>query len=319
LRTATIGPGELLATPAGGIQVVAQLSGDPDSLLTAGNGTLDLGTKPADLLVFALAPLAGPAASPIAQAVGGTAGTPVSIASPDVLLTTTFPAALLPKGPASVEFWTWSWEPGDHYFAEAYHPTVSVGGDLVLSGTYGTRSDGDIIAWRDGRYQTVPLDHEVVLNTGDGVIYLDNAANEWFRNAGDTTNELASFAITLGDDFQGPNLGVDWEKSGLSGHDVTVTIDRQTLAPGQTLPPTSPNLTAPTVRIVEDGELTWEAIRSGDQEAAPPVRFPKGATVPFVVPADGGQVELSNTGDAPLVFLTLTLTSAGDAAGTPVS
>jgi hypothetical protein len=258
------------------------------------------------------------AASPAAPT-GEAAGTPVSIASPDVLLTTTFPAALLPKGPAGVEFWTWSWEPGDHYFAEAYHPTVSVGGDLVLSGTYGTRSDGDIFAWRDGRYQTVPLDHEVVLNTGDGVIYLDNAANEWFRNAGDTTNELASFAITLGDDFQGPNLGVDWEKSGLSGHDVTVTIERQTLAPGQALPPMSPNPTAPTVRIVEDGELTWAAIRPGEQEAAPPVRFPKDATVPFIVPAEGGQVALSNTGDTPLVLLTLTLTAAGAPASTPVS
>ena len=259
------------------------------------------------------------AASPAAQAAGGTAGTPVSAASPDVLLTTTFPAALLPKGPASVEFWTWSWDPGEQYFAEAYHPTVSVGGDLVLAGAYGTRSDGDVIAWRDGRFQTVPLDQEIVLSTDEAVIYLDNVANEWFRNAGDTTTELASFAITLGDDFQGPNLGVDWEKSGLSGHDVTVTIDRQTLAPGETLPPSSPNPTAPTVRIVEDGELTWAATRPGDQEAAPAVRFPKGATVPFVVPTEGGRVALSNTGDTPLVLLTLTLASAGNAASTPVS
>ena len=307
--------GQMLPTPVGGIEAISQTSGDPSALLVADNGVLNLGNEPAEALVVALAPKTAMAATPVATPM---LSTTAPTAPAERLLATTFPVARLPHGPAAVEFWRSSWEPGFQYLATEYHPSVSVGGDLVLAGAWGARSDGDIWVWRNGRIEAAPRNQEVVLRAGEAVVYLDNAANEWIRNAGDTTTETANFAITLGEDFQGPNLGVDWEKSGLSGHDVTVTIDRQTLAPGQALSVT-PEMAAPAIRIVDGGALEWVLLGADGQAAAPPLRFGTGAVVPFAMPAHGGRVELRNGGNAPLVLLTMTLTRADGARATPAA
>jgi hypothetical protein len=310
-----VAAGQMLPAPAGGIQAISQTSGDASALMVADNGVLNLATEPVELLVVALAPdtamTATPAASPVPRMTS-----PAS--PPERLLATTFPAARLPQGSAAVEFWRSTWEPGFEYLATEYHPSVSVGGDLVLSGEWAARSDGDILVWRNGRIEDAPLNQEVVLRPGEAVIYLDNAANEWLRNASDATTETANFAITLGEDYQGPNLGVDWEQSGLSGHDVTVTIDRQTLAPGEALLVT-PDMSAPAVRIVDAGTLEWVLRGSDGQEAATPLRFGQGAVVPFAMPAEGGQIALRSGGNEPLVLLTMTMTRAEEAVATPAS
>jgi hypothetical protein len=314
IQPVSIAAGELLPAPAGGLQAIHQLTGDSSALMVADNGVLNLGADAVELLLVALAPETATAATPAATS---TLQTTAPTAA-EVLLSTTFPADRLPQGPAAVEFWRESWDVGFEYLATEYHPSVSVGGDIVLSGKWGTRCDGDILVWRDGRLEAAPLNQEVVLGPGEAVVYLDNAANEWIRNAADVTTETANFAITLGDDFQGPNLGVDWEKSGLSGHDVTVTIDRQTLAPGEALTVT-PDMSAPAVRVVDAGTLEWVLVRPDGQEVATPLRFAQGAIVPFAMPAHGGQIELRNAGDEPLVLLTMTMTAAEPAAATPSS
>lgn len=237
---------------------------------------------------------------------------------PEVLLTTTFSVDQLPQGPAAVEFWYSNWEPGFEYLAEQYHPSVSVGGDLVLSGSWGSRSDVPLLIWRDGKFQDVPANQEVVLQPGEAVIYRDNAANEWIRNAAETATETANFAITLGDDYQGPNLGVDWEALGLSGHDVTVSIERQILAPGEALTFT-PDQTAPAIPLVIEGTLGWSVVETAGKDTLPPAKFASGTTIPFMAPEGGAQIELKNLGDVPVVLLTMIMTAADAAAGTPVA
>ncbi|HEU0116803.1 MAG TPA: hypothetical protein VFQ80_19070, partial [Thermomicrobiales bacterium] len=143
------------------------------------------------ILGSSLAALGAEEAMSAATAATPSASPPAVTTAPaapaEILLSTTFPVTRLPQGSAAVEFWLTTWEPGDTYLASEYHPTVSVGGDLVLSGAYGARSDGDVIAWRDGRKVDVPRNQEVVLHPDDAIVYLDNAANEWLRDAGDTT------------------------------------------------------------------------------------------------------------------------------------
>jgi hypothetical protein len=139
------------------------------------------------------------------------------------------------------------------------------------------------------------------------------------RNAGTTTTEIVTFIITTSDDVEGPNLGIDWEQSGLSGNDVALTIERQTLAPGEALPAITPTMAEPTLRIVVEGELEWVLVRPNEQRAAPALRFGEGFIVPFVAPAGGGRIELRNAGAEPLVLVTLTLAEASDGASTPVA
>jgi hypothetical protein len=320
LRMERLEAGEILPAPAGGIQAISQTSGDRGVLLTADNGTLNLGQDPVDVFAVALAPSGVAEATPAAQTLPGMAmGTPSAGVGSEVLLSATIPAAVLPTGPAYAQLYRSTWAPGDQAEYPEWHPAVSVQVEVVFAGEYGARSDADIIAWRDDQFEDVPPGEEVVLGTGDAAIYLDNAANQWVRNAGTTPAEIATFVITASEDLVGPNLGIDWERSGLSGQDVAITVERQAIAPGDALPAYTPNPTEPTLRIVEEGELEWVMVRPNWQGETPALQFGKGAVVPFVAPAEGGQIELRNAGAEPLVLVTLTLAVASDGASTPVA
>jgi hypothetical protein len=318
LRTDSVDAGELLPAPAGGVQVIAQTSGSPGALLTADSGTLNLGLEPVDVLIVALEPLGVAAATPEAPTgPSGAVGTPSAGVRSEVLLEATIPAAVLPTGPAYAELWRSTWAPGDEAEYPDWHPAVSVQVETVFAGEYGARSDADIIAWRNGQFEDIPPGEEVVLSAGDAAIYLDNAANQWVRNAGTTPAEVATFIITASEDLVGPNLGVDWEGAGLSGQDVAITIERQTVAPGDALPAFTPNPTEPTLRIVEAGELAWVFTYPDNRGATPALRFGQGAIVPFAAPVEGGQLMLRNPGTTPLELLTLTLAATSDGASTP--
>jgi hypothetical protein len=318
LRTERLEAGEILPAPAGGIQAIGQTSGDRGVLLTADNGTLNLGQDPVDVLAVALAPSGVAEATPAAQTVPGTAmGTPATGVASEVLLSATIPAEVLPTGPAYADLYRSTWAPGDQAEFPEWHPAVSVQVEVVFAGEYGARSDADIIAWRDGQFEDVPPGEEVVLGAGDAAIYLDNAANQWVRNAGTTPAEVATFNITASEDLVGPNLGIDWERSGLSGQDVAITIERQTVAPGEALPAATPTITEPALRLVEAGELAWVFTYPDNRGATPALRFGQGAVVPFAAPVEGGQLMLRNPGTTPLDLLTLTLAATSDGASTP--
>ena len=316
LRQRNLGAGEMLPAAAGGLQIVAPTVGDPNVLIVASNGVLNLGEQAADLLVVELAPTGATTATPVAAPMPGT---PTTGVPSEVLLAVTIPAAVLPTGPAYADFYHSIWAPGDEAEFPEWHPAVSVQAEAVLEGEYGARSEGEIIAWRNGQLEDVPLGEEVVLGAGEGALYLDNAANQWVRNAGTTATEIVTFIITSSDDVEGPNLGIDWEQSGLSGNDVALTIERQTLAPGEALPAITPTMAEPTLRIVVEGELEWVLVRPNEQRATPALRFGEGFIVPFVAPAGGGRIELRNAGAEPLVLVTLTLAEASDGARTPVA
>jgi hypothetical protein len=242
----------------------------------------------------------------------------VETAGSEVLLEATLPAAVLPDGAAVVEFWRSTFFPGDEHMFPAYS-AVSVGGDVVLTGEYGARSEEEILAWDAGQEIATTKGEEVLLGPGGAVIYLDNAANQWVRNAGPDPTEVASFAITRGEGYEGPQNGVDGEGMGLSGHDVLLTIDRMTLAPGEALPAGSPDSRRPVLRIVEEGMLTWSVLSPDGAEEVGKVSFSPGDLVPFTIPADGKLIELRNDGEEPLVLLTLTVVAAETPAATPIS
>jgi hypothetical protein len=325
VRMESLEAGGMLPAPAGGMQTIGQLSGGSDSLVVASNGALNLGQESVDVFAVALAPESTAAATPRPQA--SPASSPVrapgDVAPAEELLAVTLPAAALPDGPAYVELWRSTWAPGDKAEFPDWHPAVSVQVEVVFAGEYGARSKGEIIAWRDGASENVPLGEEVVLGAGDAAIYLDNAADQEVRNAGSTPAEIATFVVSLADDYQGPNLGIDWERAGLSGRDVALTIARQTLAPGEALPADSPSVTNPVLCIVEEGALEWMLVRADGQHAAPALRFDQGAVVPFAIPPAGELVALRNAGTEPLKLLTVSMTAASTtatpAAGTPAA
>jgi hypothetical protein len=311
LRQVTVSAGELLPAPDDGVQTVGQTSGDPNALMVANNGVLNLGERPANLLVVELDP-SGASGETLTT---GTAPAAAATDAPaEVLLSATLPAEALPVGPAYVELWRSTWAPGDKAEFPDWHPAVSVQVEVVFAGEYGARSEGEIIAWRDGQFANVPLGEEVLLGAGEAAIYLDNAADQEVRNAGPGATEIATFIVSLADDYQGPNLGIDWEQSGLSGHDVALTIERQTLAPGEALPAFSPRVTEPVLRVVEAGELEWALVGPGGEETTPALRFGQDAVVPFVVPPGGESIALRNGGTEPLKLVTVTMAATSSAA-----
>jgi hypothetical protein len=316
LRATSLGDGEMLPAPAGGLQTVDQVSGNATGLIVADNGTLNLGDEAAQLLVLSLAPMT---AAPATPAVRASSGTPTAGMPAEVLLDVTIPAEVMPTGPAFAEFGSSTWSPGDEAMFPEWHPAVSIEAEVVFSGEYGAKSAAGIVASRDGRMENVSPGQEVVLNAGDGLLYLDNAADQWVRNAGAADTEIATFILTSSEDLIGPNLGVDWEQSGLSGSDVRLTVEQQTIAPGETLPAVSPNPAEPTLHLVHAGQLEWTFIWPDDRGVAPPLQFGPGSVVPFVAPARGGQIELRNAGNEPLVLVTLTLVRAEHAGATPTS
>jgi hypothetical protein len=319
LQLASVEAGKMLPAPVGGIQTIGQMSGDPGALFVADNGALNLRQNSADVLVVALAPTLVADATPMRQASPTVSplGTPAVASMSEVLLAATLPAEALPVGPAYVELWRSTWAPGDKAEYPDWHPAVSVQVEVVFAGEYGARSEGEIIAWRDGQFANVPLGEEVLLGAGEAAIYLDNAADQEVRNAGSGTTEIATFIVSLADDYQGPNLGIDWEQSGLSGHDVALTVERQTLGSGEALPAYSPRATEPVLRLVEAGELEWALVGPDGEETTPALRFGQDAVVPFVVPSGGESIALRNGGTEPLKLLTVTMVTASSAA-TPV-
>ncbi len=180
---------------------------------------------------------------------------------------------------------------------------------------YGARSDGDIIAWRDCEFEDVPPGEEVVLGAGDAAIYLDNAANQWVRNAGTTPAEVATFIITASEDLVGPNLGVDRERSGCPARTWRSPSSGKPLRRGSPAIIT-PTIVEPALRLVEAGELAWVFTYPDNRGATPALRFGQGAVVPFAAPVDGGP-DAAQPRNHDLGTPTLTLAATGDGASTP--
>jgi hypothetical protein len=109
----------------------------------------------------------------------------------------------------------------------------------------------------------------------------------------------------------------DWERSGLAGQDLTVTVERLTLPPGSSLPAFVPAVQAPRIFVVAEGVAQW-AILALDRATPPaPVSFSREQVIAFQTLRAGEQLQLRNEEDRPLVLLQVTVSAA--AAATPVA
>ena len=156
----------------------------------------------------------------------------------------------------------------------------------------------------------------VTVHPGEAIIYVDNQAEQTFRNPGRSTLTAISFGVysaTPPSTFtEGPVSQEDWERSGLAGHDLTVTVERLTVPPGASLPAFVPDVRVPRVFAVVDGVAQAEIMTADGASLPMAERFGEGQVIRFRMLGAGEQLQLSNTETQPLVLLQVTL-SAEDA------
>jgi mannose-6-phosphate isomerase-like protein (cupin superfamily) len=104
----------------------------------------------------------------------------------------------------------------------------------------------------------------------------------------------------------------DWERSGLAGHDLTVTVERVTVPPGAGLPAFVPDVRVPRVFTVVDGVAQAEILTADGASLPMAERFGEGQVIRFRMLGAGERLQLRNTETQPLVLLQVTL-SAEDA------
>jgi mannose-6-phosphate isomerase-like protein (cupin superfamily) len=251
-------------------------------------------------------------ASPIPS--GSGRATPVSpgaeIAT-EALATIRLPASTIPPSPAIVDVWLATLSPGQQigFASGASPPSIVV--DVVLSGELMVLSKGRVRVQRAAEIEEVAPDTVVTIQPGEAVIYIDNQAEQTFRNPGRSTLTAISFGVysaappsTFTD---GPVSQEDWERSGLAGHDLTVTVDRLTVPPGASLPAFVPDVRAPRVFMVAEGVAQSETVTPGGATSGPAERFGAGQVIRFRTLGSGERLQLRNTEDQPLVLLQVTL------------
>ena len=255
--------------------------------------------------------------------------TPVS---PGAAITTeevariSLPAAAIPSPPAMVDVWMWSLSPGQEIAFAAGELPPSIAADVLFSGEVTVHSDGRLQVQRTQGVEEVSPSIDVTLGAGEAVIYVDNQAAQTVRNAGDTAARAISFGVFSTAPPSplsiGPVSPEDWERSGLAGHDLVVTVERLTVAPGASLPAFTPDVHAPRVFAVAEGVAQWVPIAADAATATRPVSFRRDWVMWFRILGAGEQLQVRNNEDQPLVLLQVTVSadSSGPAAGaTPTS
>jgi hypothetical protein len=324
----TIGPGEWLPPAAGGMQAVAQESGPVGDLLVGGDGSaFNLGDAPVTALLFRVTPSiaaeATPAAAtPVASPAAATPGSGATEVTSEEVATVSLLAEAMPDHPAVFDAWTGFFAPGERLEFPSAAPAVSIAADVVVDGAWAARSEGRMQLQRHGTTEEIAPGTEVMLGSGDAVVYVENAAAQVVRNPGDRETQTVSFGVFSvappETDYPGVIRKADWERSGLAASNVTVTVERLTLPAGSSLPVvTDPR--APRVFAVMAGTVEWVLTQPDGQ--TPVLRFFPGQMIRFRPLDEGEQLQLHNPGNEPLVLLQLTLSpaQAGAATATPGS
>ena len=275
-------------------------------------------------MVFILAMLMGvPAISRAQDATpiptGSVRATPVGpgaeIAT-EALATIRLPAATIPPPPAIVDVWLATLSPGQQlgFATGASPPSIVV--DVVLSGQLMVLSKGRVQVQNAEGLKEVAPNTVVTIRPGEAIIYIDNQAEQTFRNPGRSTLTAVSFGVysaappsTFTD---GSVSQEDWERSGLAGRDLTVTVERLTVPPGASLPAFVPDVRAPRVFAVAEGVAQAEIVTPGGATAPVAERFGAGQVIRFRMLGAEERLQLRNTETEPLVLLQVTL-SADDA------
>jgi len=223
------------------------------------------------------------------------------------------PAATLPPSPAIVDVWLATLAPGQALaFASGASPP-SIVADVVLSGALTVRSEGRVQIQRAVGFEEVAPNTVVTIHPAEAVIYIDNQAAQAFRNPGRKMLTAISFGIFSAAPpstfTQGELSQQDWDRSGLAGQDLTVTVERLTLPQQGSLPAFVPDVQRPRIFVVAEGVATWAIVTPGEATPTAAVPFARGETIGFQTLDPGQQCHLRNAADQPLVLLQLTLSA----------
>jgi mannose-6-phosphate isomerase-like protein (cupin superfamily) len=273
----------------------------------------------ASLLLFILTlPMTAPLASRAQQAshvlTPAAAATPIvasSAITTETLAEITFPAASLPPSPAIVDVWLATLRPGEELGFETGASPPSIVADVILSGELKVLSEGRLQVQRATGREDVPANTVVTIHPEETVIYVDNQAAQTFRNTSTEMLTALSFGVFSAAPpstfTEGEVSQEDWQRSGLAGHDLTVTVDRLTLPPRVSLPAFTPDIHSPRIFVVAEGAAQWAIIAPG--RATPTASYPlgRGETLGFRTPATGEQLQVRNDEEQPLVLLQVTL------------
>ncbi len=274
------------------------------------------------LTMLTSVPLTSHAQDAIPFPAGDAMATPVSPSAEittETLATIRVPAAAIPPPPAIVDVWLATLSPGQEIGFEAGASPPSIVVDVVLGGQLMVLSKGRVQVQRAGGVEEVAPDTVVTIHPDEAVIYVDNQAEQTFRNPGRSTLTAISFGVfsaappstfTAGSVSQG-----DWERSGLAGHDLTVTVERLTVPPGAALPAFVPDWRAPRIFAVAEGVAQSVIIMPTGATPPSAQRFGPGQVIGFRALGEGEWLQLRNPEAQPLVLLQVTVRA--DNAATP--
>jgi hypothetical protein len=247
---------------------------------------------------------------------GGAIATPVSPGAgitTETLATIRLPAATIPPPPAIVDVWLATLSPGQEIGFEAGASPPSIVVDVVLGGQLMVLSKGRVRVQRADEVEEVAPDTVVTIRPDEAVIYIDNRAEQTFRNPGRSTLTAISFGVYSAAPpstfTAGPVSQEDWERSGLAGNDLTVTVERLTVPPGAALPTYVPDERAPRVFAVAEGVAESVIIPPTGATSPAAQRFGPGQVIGFRMLGEGERLELRNPEAQPLVLLQVTLSA----------
>jgi hypothetical protein len=230
------------------------------------------------------------------------------------------PAAVIPPSPAIVDVWLATLAPGQEIGFETGASPPSIVADVVLSGEFTVLSEGRLQVQRAAGRQDVPANTVVTIHPDEAIIYVDNQAEQTFRNTGRGTLTAISFGIFSAAPpstfTEGAVSQEDWERSGLAGQDLTVRVERLTLPPQASLPAFVPDVRTPRIFVVAEGVAQWAIIPPDGATPTAAVPFGRRESIRFQTLEHGEQLQLHNNEDQPLVLLQVTLSA--DQTATPV-
>jgi len=244
----------------------------------------------------------------------------------EAVKTVQLPAEVVPELPAIFDAWVWSLIPGEELRFGAEQAPPSIAADVVLTGEYTVRSEGRLQVQRDAGLEEVPPGTEVTVGAGDVVYYVENQAAQILRNSRDEVARAISFGVFSSAPPAGVSVGTvsqeDWERSGLVGQDLTVSVERLTVPPGSSVPAYVPDVHSPRIFIVAEGLAHWAIV--APETATPPSAIPyrPDQAIWFLTLHEGEQIQLRNDEDQPLVLLQVTVSAdqtATPVAGTPTA
>jgi hypothetical protein len=275
------------------------------------------------LAVLTSAPLASRAQEASPTPTGAAVATPMSPSADittETLAEIRLPAAVIPPSPAIFDVWLATLSPGQEIGFEAGASPPSIVVDVVLAGQLMVLSKGRVQIQRAEDLEEVPPDIVVTIHPDEAVIYIDNRAEQTFRNPGRSTLTAISFGVFSAAPpstfTEGAVSQEDWERSGLAGQDLTVRVEQHTIAPGASLPAFVPDVATPRIFVVAEGVAQRAIIAPGGASPTAAVPFGPGETMWFRTLDTGAQLHVRNDEDQPLVLLQVTLSA--DHPATPV-